>query len=37
MEKKRYEYDAVIHCIPEKGGAYLIFPGISERNLAGAG
>ncbi len=26
MEKKRYEYDAVIHCIPEKGGAYLIFP-----------
>lgn len=26
MEKKRYEYDTTIHCIPEKGGAYLEFP-----------
>ena len=26
MEKKRYEYDRAIHCIPEKGGAYLEFP-----------
>lgn len=23
---KRYEYDAVIYEIPEKGGAYVIFP-----------
>lgn len=23
---KKYEYDAVIHEIPEKGGAYVIFP-----------
>ena len=37
MEKKRYEYDAVIHCIPEKAVHILSFPGISERNLAGAG
>ena len=26
MNKKIYEYDACIHCIPEKGGAYVIFP-----------
>lgn len=25
MNKKIYEY-ACIHCIPEKGGAYVIFP-----------
>lgn len=25
MEKK-YEFDAVIHEIPEKGGAYVVFP-----------
>lgn len=23
---KRYEYDAVIYEIPEKGGAYVVFP-----------
>ena len=23
---KKYEYDTVIHEIPEKGGAYVIFP-----------
>lgn len=23
---KKYEYDAVLHEIPEKGGAYVIFP-----------
>lgn len=23
---KRYEYDAVIHELPEKGGAYVVFP-----------
>ncbi len=26
MEQKRYEYDEVIHEIPVKGGAYVIFP-----------
>ncbi len=26
MDKKVYEYDAIIHCIPEKGGAYVVFP-----------
>lgn len=26
MEKKLYEYDEVIHAVPEKGGAYVIFP-----------
>lgn len=23
---KQYEYDAVIHELPEKGGAYVVFP-----------
>ncbi len=23
---KKYEYDTLIHEIPEKGGAYVIFP-----------
>lgn len=23
---KKYEYDAVIHELPEKGGAYVVFP-----------
>lgn len=23
---KRYEYDAILHEIPEKGGAYVVFP-----------
>lgn len=26
MEEKKYEYDEIIHEIPEKGGAYVIFP-----------
>ena len=26
MNEKIYEYDEIIHCIPEKGGAYVIFP-----------
>lgn len=26
MEKKTYEYDTKLHEIPEKGGAYVIFP-----------
>lgn len=26
MNKKVYEYDTIIHCIPEKGGAYVVFP-----------
>lgn len=26
MNKKTYIFDAKIHCIPEKGGAYVIFP-----------
>lgn len=26
MNKKVYEYDEVIHCIPDKGGAYVVFP-----------
>ena len=26
MNEKMYEYDEIIHCIPEKGGAYVIFP-----------
>lgn len=24
--KEKYEFDAIIHEIPEKGGAYVIFP-----------
>ena len=24
--KEKYEFDAVLHEIPEKGGAYIIFP-----------
>lgn len=24
--EKRFEFDAVIHEIPEKGGAYIVFP-----------
>ena len=23
---KRYEYDAILHEIPDKGGAYVVFP-----------
>lgn len=23
---KKYEYDAILHEIPEKGGAYVVFP-----------
>ena len=30
---KKYEYDTLIHEIPEKGGAYVIFRGISARSL----
>ncbi|MCR4622900.1 MAG: DUF1905 domain-containing protein [Clostridiales bacterium] len=26
MEQKQYEYDGIIHEIPDKGGAYVIFP-----------
>ena len=26
MNEKIYEYDEIIHSIPEKGGAYVIFP-----------
>ena len=26
MNRKIYEYDEIIHCIPDKGGAYVIFP-----------
>jgi len=26
MNNKIYEFDAVLHEIPEKGGAYIIFP-----------
>ncbi len=26
MNQKLYEYDEVIHAIPERGGAYVIFP-----------
>ena len=26
MNEKIYEYDEIIRCIPEKGGAYVIFP-----------
>lgn len=26
MNDKVYEYDAILHEIPEKGGAYVIFP-----------
>ena len=34
MNEKIYEYDEIIHSIPEKGGAYVIFRGISEKNSA---
>lgn len=26
MKEKKYEYDTVVHEIPEKGGAYVVFP-----------
>ena len=26
MNRKRYEYEGIIHCIPDRGGAYVIFP-----------
>ena len=26
MKQKQYEYNGIIHEIPEKGGAYVIFP-----------
>ena len=26
MEQKRYEYDGMIHEVPDNGGAYVIFP-----------
>ena len=26
MERKQYEYDGTIHEVPDKGGAYVIFP-----------
>ena len=26
MNKKTYTFDAVIHEVPDKGGAYLAFP-----------
>lgn len=26
MEQKQYEYDGVIHEVPDNGGAYVIFP-----------
>lgn len=26
MEQKQYEYDGVIHEVPDNGGAYAIFP-----------
>lgn len=31
--KKVYEFDAILHEIPKKGGVTLFFPGISEKNL----
>ena len=32
-QRKTYEYEAVIHSVEQKGGAYLIFPGTSAENL----
>lgn len=26
MNRKRYEYEGIIHCISDRGGAYVIFP-----------
>lgn len=26
MNTKKYEFEAVIHPVPDKGGAYVIFP-----------
>jgi len=26
MNEKKYEYDTTVHEIPEKGGAYVVFP-----------
>ena len=33
MNEKMYEYDEIIHCIPEKGGAYVIFPVEYQRRI----
>lgn len=33
---QEYSFDAAIHELPEKGGAYLIFHGTSAKSLAGA-
>ena len=29
----RFEYDEVLHELPDNGGAYVIFRGISRKNL----
>lgn len=34
---KVYEFEAVIHPVPDKGGAYIIFPMIYEKSLARGG
>ena len=26
MERKQYEYDGIIHDVPDNGGAYVVFP-----------
>lgn len=26
MEQKMYEYDAILHEVPDNGGAYVVFP-----------
>lgn len=31
--KNVYEFDAILYEVPKKGGAYIIFPGISKKNL----
>ena len=33
----RYEFDAVLHVLPDNGGAYVAFPGICGRNWGKAG
>ena len=32
VERKLYEYDGVIHELPDNGGAYVVSRGISERS-----
>ena len=31
--KDRYEFDAVIHELKDRGGAYVIFPGKGQRHV----